>query len=208
MKTANDLVAEIKLAVEEYNEMSTSNAAGFARVFEDPEELLGDDAQRMVTLEIPFGELQATAFGLESVTTHFLNGFNRIILKEDMSDDVDHLSITLAIIRALTTLTLTFIQYAEEYRFAPDYVSPPIETLRECLVELEISVPDFLVEAGIEVDDYNAIAAGKVGAINKDVAQRIVNVLGGSTAFWLNRQAQYDEEVNKHYANSEDNSRS
>lgn len=77
--------------------------------------------------------------------------------------------------------------------FKPDYVTPPYDTLRECINELNITDEEFMRRSGVTKGKFADIVSGKVGAITADTARLISNVVGGSESFWSNRQSQYDE---------------
>lgn len=79
---------------------------------------------------------------------------------------------------------------SKEYKFEPDYVSPPGESLRDCLSALGMSVASLSTKTEISVGKINSILDG-TAAITPWIARKLEQVVGGSDMFWLNLESQY-----------------
>ncbi|MCD6283046.1 HigA family addiction module antidote protein [bacterium] len=78
------------------------------------------------------------------------------------------------------------------YKFAPDYVPPPGETLRETLEFLGMSQAELARRTDKPEKTISAIASGS-SSITTETAIRLERVLGVPASLWLNLQRQYDE---------------
>ena len=76
--------------------------------------------------------------------------------------------------------------------YAPDYVSPPGETLEEVLAERGMSQAELAGRTGRPKKTINEIVQGKT-AITPETALQLELVLGIPTAFWNTREVQYRE---------------
>lgn len=74
--------------------------------------------------------------------------------------------------------------------FAPDWVSPPGETVEDLLEERSWSQAELAERTGLTRKHINDLVKGRV-PITGDTASRLDKVLGGSAQFWLTREAQY-----------------
>jgi HTH-type transcriptional regulator/antitoxin HigA len=78
--------------------------------------------------------------------------------------------------------------------FQPLWASAPGETIAEILRRRRIDIQSFASDLG-ENEDFAKCLLGGACAIDRSVAERLHYVIGGSVSFWLNREAQYREDV-------------
>ena len=78
------------------------------------------------------------------------------------------------------------------YRYEPDVVSPPGETLEEMLEERHMTQKELAQRMGRPLKTINEIIKGKA-AITADTALQLERVLGVSASFWNQREAHYRE---------------
>lgn len=78
--------------------------------------------------------------------------------------------------------------------FAPDWASPPGDTILDLLEEREWTQQQLADRLGYSLKHVNQLIKGKV-PLTEDAAVRLQNVLGASVGFWLTREAQYRERV-------------
>jgi len=78
--------------------------------------------------------------------------------------------------------------------FQPLWASAPGETIAEILHRRRIDIQSFASDLG-ESEDFAQCLLGGACAIDRSVAERLADVIGGSVTFWLNREAQYREDV-------------
>jgi plasmid maintenance system antidote protein VapI len=78
--------------------------------------------------------------------------------------------------------------------FQPLWASAPGETIAEILRRRRIDIQSFASDLG-ESEDYAECLLGGACAIDRSVAERLSGAIGGSVTFWLNREAQYREDV-------------
>ena len=76
--------------------------------------------------------------------------------------------------------------------YRPDHVSPPGETLRETIEAWDMTQASLAERTGKTVKAINEIVQGK-SAITPETALQLERVLGVPAAFWLNREARYQE---------------
>lgn len=76
--------------------------------------------------------------------------------------------------------------------FAPDWVSPPGDTILDLMEEREWTQQQLADRLGFSPKHVNLLINGKV-SLTEDAAIRLQNVLGASVGFWLTREAQYRE---------------
>jgi len=76
--------------------------------------------------------------------------------------------------------------------YAPDYVSPPGETLQEILEERGMSQAELAERTGRPKKTINEIINAKA-AITPETALQFERVLGVSASFWNNRERRYRE---------------
>ena len=81
-----------------------------------------------------------------------------------------------------------------EAPFAPDWVSPPGDTILDLLEERSWTQQHLADRLGYSLKHVNQLIKAKV-PLTEDAAIRLQNVLGASVGFWLTREAQYRERV-------------
>lgn len=80
----------------------------------------------------------------------------------------------------------------KKYKFEPDYITHPGETLKEKLEEIGMSQKEFAVRVGKPVKTISEIVNGK-SAVVPETAVRFEKVLGIPASYWLLHQSNYDE---------------
>ena len=80
----------------------------------------------------------------------------------------------------------------ENYPFRPDYVSPPGETLRERMAELNLSQTELAARAGLSTKHVNQIMQGSA-PITLETAISLDRITGIPASFWNRREADYRE---------------
>jgi HTH-type transcriptional regulator/antitoxin HigA len=78
--------------------------------------------------------------------------------------------------------------------FAPDWVSPPGDTILDLLEERDWTQQQLADRLGYSLKHVNQLIKAKV-PLTEDAAIRLQNVLGASVGFWLTREAQYRERL-------------
>ena len=78
--------------------------------------------------------------------------------------------------------------------FQPRWASAPGETITEILRRRRMDISSFAADLG-ETEDYALCLLEGSCAINRTVAERLNELIGGSVSFWLNREAQYREDI-------------
>ncbi len=76
--------------------------------------------------------------------------------------------------------------------FAPDWVSPPGDTVLDLLEERSWTQAQLAERLGYSQKHVNQLIKGKV-PLTEDAAIRLQNVLGAPVGFWLKREAQFRE---------------
>lgn len=84
------------------------------------------------------------------------------------------------------------------HAFLPNWVSPPGETIQEIMLEKKITIHDFSEKAGVGVKFVSSLLSGDV-TITSALAERLSDILGADSQFWLNREAQYREDIERIY---------
>jgi len=80
------------------------------------------------------------------------------------------------------------------YTFDPDWTSKPGDTIVDCLKEREMSLTEFAEKMNISIVYIGRIIDGST-PINKDIAERLSEVLGSTSEFWVEREKQYRLQV-------------
>ena len=80
----------------------------------------------------------------------------------------------------------------KEVQFAPDWLSPPGETIADVLEERGWSQAEFAQRIGYTPKHVNQLLRGKA-PISEDTALRLERVLGSTARFWMKREAEYRE---------------
>lgn len=78
--------------------------------------------------------------------------------------------------------------------FAPDWVSPPGDTILDLLEERDWTQNQLAERLGYTTKHVSQLINGKV-PLTEDAAMRLQNVLGASAGFWLKREAIYRERI-------------
>lgn len=76
--------------------------------------------------------------------------------------------------------------------YAPDWVSPPGETLLDIIEERDWTQAQLAERLGYTTKHVNQLIKGKV-PLSEDAAIRLERVVGASVGFWLAREAKYRE---------------
>lgn len=76
--------------------------------------------------------------------------------------------------------------------FAPDWVSPPGDTILDIIEERGWPQTELATRLGYSTKHVNQLIKGKV-PLTDDAAMRLERVLGSSVSFWLAREAKYRE---------------
>ena len=74
--------------------------------------------------------------------------------------------------------------------FSPDWVSAPGDTIADLLEERDWTQAQLADRMGYTTKHISQLINGKA-AITEDTSLKLERVLGGTAAFWLNREAQY-----------------
>ena len=84
--------------------------------------------------------------------------------------------------------------------FGPDWVSPPGDTIADLLHERDWTQAEFATRLGTSREFVDQLVSGHA-SIDEAIALRLERVLGSTTRFWLNREADYragQERGNRH----------
>ncbi len=76
--------------------------------------------------------------------------------------------------------------------FAPDWVSPPGDSILDIIEEKEWTQVELAQRLGFSLKHVNQLIKGKV-PLTEDAAIRLERVLGSTAGFWLAREARYRE---------------
>jgi HTH-type transcriptional regulator / antitoxin HigA len=83
---------------------------------------------------------------------------------------------------------------ASSTAFAPDWASPPGDTLRDAMRDRGITPQDVAVATEISEDEIIAIISGRT-EITLGVAQALARAVGATAQFWVNRECQYRDSL-------------
>ena len=78
--------------------------------------------------------------------------------------------------------------------FAPDWISPPGDTIADLLEEYGWTQAELAKRTGYTLKHINLLINGKA-SITDETALRLERVLGSVAGFWLNREARYRERL-------------
>ena len=78
--------------------------------------------------------------------------------------------------------------------FEPDWVSPPGDTILDLLEEFGWTREEFARRLCYSLEHTNRLISGDV-PITEDAALRLSSVLGSNEEFWLEREAQYRNDL-------------
>lgn len=76
--------------------------------------------------------------------------------------------------------------------FAPDWVSPPGESILDAIEERGWTQGELAVRLGLSEKHVSQLINGKV-PLSVDIAQKLERVLGGPAEFWLARETKYQQ---------------
>ncbi|MBK7760142.1 MAG: HigA family addiction module antidote protein [Deltaproteobacteria bacterium] len=80
--------------------------------------------------------------------------------------------------------------------FAPDWISPPGDTIADLLEERDLTQAELAHRAELSRKHVNDLIKGRA-AITAEVALRLQRVLGAPARFWLAREANYQEALER-----------
>lgn len=80
--------------------------------------------------------------------------------------------------------------------FAPDWVSPPGDTIADVLEDRGWTQAELARRLGYTEKHVSQLINGKA-AITEDTASRLERVLGSAAGFWLRREATYRERLER-----------
>lgn len=78
--------------------------------------------------------------------------------------------------------------------FCPNWVSPPGDTIADLIVERGLTHIQLAERLGISTKHLDRLVTGKVELTN-DMAIRLTAVFGSTQRFWLQREAQYRQQL-------------
>ena len=78
--------------------------------------------------------------------------------------------------------------------FTPDWISPPGDTIADLIEESGWNQVDLAKRLGFTTKHVSLLINGKA-SITEETAIKLESVLGGSTSFWLSREAQYRAKI-------------
>lgn len=87
-------------------------------------------------------------------------------------------------------LWLMLLYWLHEHFDYPEIKVPPGETLREYLINNNVSKKEFSEKSNIPIVIVNKVIAGEI-KINKELAQRISAATGLTAEFWLGLESDY-----------------
>jgi len=85
--------------------------------------------------------------------------------------------------------------------FNPDWLSPPAATIKELMDQRGWTLTEFAERMDYSIKHASELVNGPA-PVTADAALRLESVLGGSAQFWLSREAQYREAVERRKANA------
>ena len=74
--------------------------------------------------------------------------------------------------------------------FTPQWVSPPRDTIQDVIEERDWTLSQLSEALGYSTQFINQLLNGEA-IITKDIALNLARVIGSTSEFWLNREAQY-----------------
>ena len=85
---------------------------------------------------------------------------------------------------------------ASDDEFVPRWASPPGATILQVLDERDLSVGEFAQAVELPEERVGHLLEGRE-RISLDLARRLTEVLGGSAAFWIARDGQYQDDASR-----------
>ena len=80
--------------------------------------------------------------------------------------------------------------------FQPDWASAPGETIADILKERNLPHAEFARRIGQSISEIHGLLEGH-SPITNELAKKLEQVLGASAAFWVNREAQYRQDMGR-----------
>ncbi len=87
--------------------------------------------------------------------------------------------------------------------FQPNWASAPGDTIAEILNDRNLSLQMFATKMDSSTLHVKDLLHGYI-SINDEIAQKLQNVLGASSEFWLNRENKYRDSLNRLYSAEQD----
>ena len=84
----------------------------------------------------------------------------------------------------------------ESQGFRPHWCSPPGATIADALAEKGLSNADFFSRISEVTNQASELLAG-AAEINEEIARRLNEIIGGSVKFWMTRERQYREDLER-----------
>lgn len=84
----------------------------------------------------------------------------------------------------------------EPRTFSPDWISPPGDTISDLLEERGWTQKEFAMRMGYTTKHTSQLINGKA-SITQETALKLERIIGGNARFWLNREAQYQENIRR-----------
>lgn len=82
----------------------------------------------------------------------------------------------------------------EDKGFVPDWASPPGDSIQDAVDRKRMAKWDFQEMMGLNPEELRDLYRGAL-RITPEIARNLSRVLGGSSRFWLRREAQYLESL-------------
>jgi HTH-type transcriptional regulator / antitoxin HigA len=82
--------------------------------------------------------------------------------------------------------------------FAPDWISAPGDTITDILKERDLSETEFARKIGHSYEDTRSLLQGR-STITIAIARQLERVLGASVEFWMARDYQYRQDIDRLY---------
>ena len=86
--------------------------------------------------------------------------------------------------------------------FTPDWASPPGATISDLLEDRGYTLSDFARDIGESVENAEKLIKGTIN-INNDIANSLANLFDTSIDFWLSREMQFRESIERLSANAQ-----
>jgi HTH-type transcriptional regulator/antitoxin HigA len=83
---------------------------------------------------------------------------------------------------------------ARDTPFAPDWVSPPGDTIADLLEERGWTAVDLASRLDCPPEQVSRLIDGRE-SVSEDTAERLAQTLGSTPGFWLRREAGYRERI-------------
>jgi HTH-type transcriptional regulator / antitoxin HigA len=78
--------------------------------------------------------------------------------------------------------------------FSPHWISPPGDTIRDVMQKRHLLASDLAEQLNLSPAAADGLMDGRT-ALTPEIAERLQSSLGGSSSFWLAREAQYRRDV-------------